>query len=547
MKKHRIWIIVGVILLALVALTAWASSQTPMVSRSSELWSRGRVIGQTPVKRRAALQTDSDGSAFLIWQNMGDQLELAHIGVDGEMLLTHVLPVGDGEAGDPQLRMADDGRLLLLWREGEYSHSTVRYVLLETDGALVGQPHTLSDPAIPVLDAPRLVTDAQGRHHVIWADDAGIQWAVLDDAGALLAGPTPLTASGRSPAVRVGDQGKLHLLWQQRLRVHVESLYYAVLDPEDTSGVVGEPEEIAQIILRTGQGLGEPVIGLTPETVYVLWVIRDFKYAASSGEYAFFPTKSPQQKQIGPLQLRQGRYPEGLYSLGGTQTPLLAALSESVPDPEVMGVVRSQIAVLTLGQEAQENIVTASAQASLKPTLVMDNHSNLHLAWLETTEFGVYRVVYASTAPEVMENYNALTLWDVLDAVFSNVFRFSTLIVALVAVLIMWAILPFLVLVIYHLVTSEETLHTTRSWGALIVALALEVALTFILPPRLGVEAAWPALRWVAPALSALAAALAMANVARRRKYMHLFVAYFLFTGINCLLQMVMYFLLERG
>ncbi|MEA3341343.1 MAG: hypothetical protein U9R15_15370 [Chloroflexota bacterium] len=543
MKRYRAWIVVGVILLALVALTAWASSQTPMVARSSETWSRGRVIGQTPVKRRAALQTAPDGSAFLVWRNMGDQLELAHVGVDGEVLLTRVLSVGDGEAGDPQLRMADDGRLFLLWREGEYPNSTVRYVLLETDSALVGQPHTLSDPAIPVLDAPRLVTDARGRHHVIWADDAGIQWTVLDGAGALLAGPTPLTTSGRSPAVRVDYQGKLHLLWQQRPRVHVESLYYAVLDPEDTSGAMSEPEEIAQIVLRTGQGLGEPVIGLTSETVYVFWVIRDFKYAASSGEYAFFPTQSPQQKQIGPLQLRQGRYPEGLYSLGGAQTPLVAALSESVPDPEVMGAVRSQIAVLTLGQEVQEDIVTASAQASLKPTLVMDDHSNLHLVWLETAEFGVYRVVYASTAPEVMENYNALTLWDVLDAVFSNVFRFSTLIVALVAVLIMWGILPFLVLVIYHLVTSEETLHTARSWGALIVALALEVALTFILPPRLGVEAAWPTLRWVAPALSALAAALMLANVARRRKYMHLFAAYFLFTGINCLLQMVIYFL----
>jgi len=226
-----------------------------------------------------------------------------------------------------------------------------------------------------------------------------------------------------------------------------------------------------------------------------------------------------------------------------TQTPLLVALSESVPDPEVIGAVRSQIVVIALGQGEGEDVVTASVQASLKPTLVVDDRANLHLAWLETTEFGVYRVVYASTAPAVMENYNALTIWDVLDTVFSNLFRFSTLIVALVAVLIMWAVLPFLVLVIYHLVTSEETLNTARSWGALIVALALEVALTFLQPPLFGVEADWPALRWVAPALAALGAALVMANVCRRRKYMHLFAAYFLFAGVNGLLQMVMYFL----
>lgn len=542
MKKYRTWIIVGIILLALAALTAWASSQTPMVPRSSETWSRGQVIGQTPVKRRVALQAAPDGSLFLVWQNMEHRLELAHVGADGELLLNHVLSVG--EAGDPQLRTVAGGRLLLLWREGEYPHSsTVRYVLLETDGALVGQPQTLSDPAIPVLDAPRLVADAEGRYHVIWADDAGIQWVMLDAEGVLLAGPTLLNTTGRSPAVRADDQGKLHLIWQQRQRARVESLYYIVLDPKDRSGAVGEAEEIAQIVLNTGQGLGEPVIGLTLETGYVFWVIRDFKYVTSSGEYAFFPLESPQQKQIEPLQLRQGRYPEGIYLLETTRTPLLAVLSESVPDPEVMGVVRTQIVLVALGREEQEDVVTASVQASLKPTLIVDDRANLHLAWLETAEFGMYRVVYASTAPAVMENYNALTIWDVLDAVFSNLFRFSTLIVALVAVLIMWAILPFLGLVVYHLVTSEETLNTARSWGALVVALALEVALTFLQPPRLGVEAAWPALRWAAPALAALGATLVIANVARRRKYMHLFAAYFLFTGVNSLLQMVMYFL----
>ena len=227
----------------------------------------------------------------------------------------------------------------------------------------------------------------------------------------------------------------------------------------------------------------------------------------------------------------------------GLQTPPLVALSEDVPDPEVAGVIRSQIAVIALGQGAREDIVTASAQASLEPTLVMDDRSNLHLAWLESSEFGVYGVVYATTAPETLKNYNALTLLDVLDTVFSNVFRLSTLIVALVAVLIIWAIIPFLVLVLYHLVTSEETLHTLRSRIALIVVLALEVMLTFVQPPRIGIGAAWPALRWVTPVVTAAVTTAMMVYILRRRKDAHLFGAYFMFTGINSLLQMVTYML----
>jgi len=549
-KRYGVWTIVGVTLLILIVLVAWASSQTPMIPRASEEWSRGQVIGQTPVKRQVALRAAQDGSLFLIWQNMGRGLELAHIGADGQVLQDYVLAVGGNEASDPRLQVGADGRLHLLWREGEHPHSTVRYVLLNADGTPVSQPQTLSDPAIPVLDAPCLVADAEGQQHVIWADAAGIQWTVLSAEGTPLAEPISLSAAGRSPAVQMDQRGHLHLVWQQEVRAHVEALYYAVLDAQ-AGRMVSGPEVIAQMVMRTGQGLEEPVIGLTSEMCYVFWVIQDFRYVASEGEYMAFPLGAPRSGQIEALQLREGRYPDGLYALAGaggsaaSQASLLAALSESVPDPQVADVVRSQIAVIALDREGvREQVVTASAQASLKPVLATDGRSNLHVAWLESTEFGRYRVVYASTAPEVLENYNTLMLWDVLDAVFSNVFKLSTLIVALVAVLIMWGVLPFLGLVLYHLFTSEETLITARSWGALIIVLGLEVALTFIQPPRLGVEATWAGWRWVAPAIAAAVAAFVVANIARRRKPMHLFAAYFVFTGIDALLQMLIYFLL---
>ena len=543
MKKYRVWIVVGAVLLALIVLVASASSQTPLVARASDMWSRGHVIGQTPVKRRVALRAAPDGSVFLIWPNMAGRLELAHVGTDGEVLLRRVLPVEAREARDPKLHIGASGRLHLLWREGDYPNSTLLHVLLEADGTPVSQPWTLSDPRTLILDAPCMVAGADGRYHVVWADEAGVQWAVLDAGGTLLVGPTALASTGRFPAARVDGQGRVHLIWQQRPRTGVESLYYGVLDPE--SGVLSGPEEVAQIVVRTGQGLGEPVIGLTPDMVYILWVVRDFQYVASSGEYISFPVGFPQQGRVESLRLRQGRYPDGMYAMEGVGTPLLVALDASVPDPEVADVVRSQIAVIALGQgEGEEQVVTASTQASVRPVLVADDRSNLHMAWLESTDFGEYRVVYASTAPGVMESYNALTLWDVVNAVFGSVFRLSTLVVALVAVLIMWGGLPFLVLVVYHLITSEETLNTVRSRGALVIALALEVTLTYIQPPRIGVQADWPALRWVAPAVAAVVAALVLLRFVRGRRYFHLFAAYFLFVGVNSVLQMLMYFLL---
>lgn len=180
----------------------------------------------------------------------------------------------------------------------------------------------------------------------------------------------------------------------------------------------------------------------------------------------------------------------------------------------------------------------------MKPVLIADDRSHLHLAWLETGGFGEYNVVYASTAPEVMENYNTLTLVDALNAAFNSVFRFSTVILSLISALATWAVVPLVGLAVYHVVTSEETLATMRSRAAIIMALAVEVALTFVLPPRIGMDITWPVLRWVLPVITATVTAVVTVSIVRRREDMHLFGAFFLFTVMNSLLQIILYLLL---
>jgi len=540
MKRRVFWIIVGMALLVLVALVVRKSVQSPMTPRASEAWSRGQVVGRMSVKRPVTLQPAPGGGVFLIWSNLDGQLELARIGVDGEMLLNRVLPVETKKARDPQLQVGLDGHLYLLWREQEGPRAGVCYALLEADGTPVGQPQPLSDPGSRVSDAPRLARGVDGRLHALWADDAGIYWVVLDDVGETVAGPILLIPEGSSPIVQMDDGGRLHLIWQYEVRGSHLDIYYAVLDPG--KGELGDPEEIAEVPIGGLLQFEGMALGLSPNTGYVFWSDYNMRFDRYSFQYAFFPLDVPQQKQVNSWKLKVGDGPLAIAPLDGQQSPLPVALSE-----RMMGSGRElelQIALITMGQDdAEEQVITASSQASMRPVLIADDRSYLHMAWLETGGFGEFRVVYASTAPEVMENYNALTFVDVLDATFNSVFRFSTLVVALVAVLIMWAVIPFLGLVIYHLVTNEETLHTVRSRVVLVVVLALEVALTFAQPPRIGVEASWPALRWAAPAVTAVVTAVMTACIVRRRKDMHLFAAYFLFVGVNSLLQLVLYFL----
>ncbi len=539
MKKYGRWIILGTVALVLLVLLGWASSRTPPVSRTSEEWSRGRVIGQTPVKRPVALRPAPGGGVFLVWPNRDDQLEMARVGADGEVLLDRVLPLEVLTARDPQLQVGVDGRLHVLWREQSQSGNMIRYALLDSGGMPLSQSR-LSGPTAGAMGPPRLAQGVDGRLHALWADEAGVYWVVLDGGGEVLEGPTLVVPEGVSPIVQADASGGLHLLWQQWVGGHVCRIRYATVDPE--TGELGDAEDFAEITLSGSLRLQGMTLSLGPDTGYALWSEYNNKFDRYRFGYVFFPLGAPQERQVGHWQLQQGDGPGAISSLDGQPSSPLVALSERIVGPR--GDFELQIALITVGREdVAERLVTSSSQASLEPTLIVDGDSHPHLAWLETAGFGDYGVLYASTSPGVMENYNALTLWDALDAAFSSVFQISTVLVAVIASLAAWAVVPLMGLVVYHVFTSEEMLDTGRSRVAIAVVLMVEVGLSFALPPRFGLDAAWPGLRWVAPVVAAAVAAVATAWFLRRKVDKHLFLMFFLFTAVNSVLQVVLYLL----
>ena len=578
MSKPIRRVILGVIALALLALLAWSYSYvSPMTPRASEEWSRGRVVGRTGLNRPVALQPAPGGGVFLVWPNVDGRLELARLAADGETTLQEPLAVGDGSSSAAQMELGEDGRLHLLWREGGEPHATVRYALVEPDGTPATEAQVLSDPSHWVVDPPRLVSGAGGQVHALWADEIGVQWAVLNAEGALLEGPRLLVPEGRAPDAQLDREGQLHLVW----RVLSGSNYivrYATFDPE--SGELSSSEDMAQIFRRTGQRIEGPVIGLDHDTGYVFWSMHDRRDATVVSEYAFFLLELPRQKRVVILRMEHGVNPSGVFPLRGQRTLLLVALSELVgPDWEA----EYQIAVAILGPQAMpeyevwglasgsggrrgflslagirvqegvqgmqgppaqewemEQIVTASTLASTRPVLAIDERSYLHLAWLEPGGFDQYRVVYASSAPEVEENFGALMLWDVVDPVFRHVFRLTLVFWAAGPLLVLWGLIPMGVLLVYHLVTGEEMLETTGSRLVLGLVVGLEVVLSMLFPPR-GLLSV-PFVRWTVPAVTAVVALLVTTAVVRRDRESSLFVAFFTFTAIHTLAQLVGYY-----
>ena len=540
MRMRIRWVLLAALILSLGAPLVWASSSdAPTLTPSaSEDWSRGRVMGMSSVKRRVAIQTVPDVGSAILWPNLDGRLELALVGIDGELLLDRVLPLAE-KAVDPQLRVGSDGRFHVLWRE-EGTPYSARYALLEPDGTSQGHLLILSDPERGVLDSPRLVIDAAGGAHALWTDDTGIRWAALSAEGEVVRRPSLLIPGGTSPQVQPDDTGRLHLVWQQEDDLNVLKIFYATLDPHEAR--IGQPQEIAEILTSGRLAVEDVSLGLSADRAYVLWSEYDRSFDRFIFRCVEFPLEDVGQREDRILQLRMGVGPEDLASLDGQQTPVAIAVSERVMASGDR--VESQVGVMNLdGAEPVEEIVTGSSQASLRAALTADESSDLHMVWLDSAGFRQYRVVYASTSPGVIEAYDVLLPEDAVNAVFNSLFRLSLVIVGAFPGLTAWALVPFLGLVAYHLVTSEETLETTRSQAALAVVIALEVILSFAVPLRIGLEGSWDGVRWLAPGVST-ALALLVTVVVRRRKDSQLFSTFLLFTVVNTVLQMSMYLLL---
>jgi hypothetical protein len=203
---------------------------------------------------------------------------------------------------------------------------------------------------------------------------------------------------------------------------------------------------------------------------------------------------------------------------------------------------KPQITLIVLSQpERPEEIITASRQASVQPNLVLDDAGHLHLTALEVAGTDRYRVIYASTAPKVLESYNAVTVYDVVDMVMSGLLQSSLFVLAVIPMLFLWVVVPMLCLVVYHWFSGAEELDRPGPRLALALILLLELGLTLAFP--LQVATSWPPFRWVGPIVTAAIAGGITWLLLRRKEENVLFLTFFAYTGLHVMLLWLAYFL----
>ena len=361
MKRWGYWIIVGAVLLAAVALIGWARAYIPLrTPRASEEWSRGRLLGVTPVNIRVDLQAAPDGGVFLSWVDLDDRLRVVRVGARGQVVADRAPASGAHVPREPHLLVGPEGEIHLIWRETGERRSLLTYARLDSAASVQVGPFPLS-LAGDEAQSPHLAFNRQGGVEVFWTGQAGIYWATLSAEGEMQGEPVLLVKDGGDVSVQMDHEGIFHLAWLQEIDQNVEVVYYASLNPEHKD--LSQPEEMTRLFLRVGQSVESLVIGLDTDIGYILWAIQDMKYVTSSAQYAFFPLEIPRQKKVRDLQLDAGGNPLSLWAAPGQYEKLLVALAETVMTPDGPGL---QIGVITLrGEQSSGDYVWAAVGTRL--------------------------------------------------------------------------------------------------------------------------------------------------------------------------------------
>lgn len=494
-------------LLLLIGVVLGGCAGPRATPRASPDWSKGWPVGMSSLNQPVAIQA-GEGVVYLTWVDGEHHLHWARLDEKGQVVADKSLDLPTHSSQKPGFLLDSGGKLHLFWIASKEEGQGLYYVQLDTSGEIISDSLLLSLPRMEVGYVASGFS-AQGQIELFWSQAAygspGIYNLTIDPES-LVASPNALIASqGVNPILQVDQEGTLHLSWFEEPTYGTRQVYYATFDPERRvlEGVAG----IAEVVLRGGQIMVGPVLGLDLKNGYIFWSIEQRGQAVGGDTfYATFPLGRPAESVVMELRVPPTDRPRYDPYAGEYAYHLLAsqegAVSTFLSRPWVVDGQRSELPValsinistrlgehfqiamivFSQGQLQGYQIVTATKMASLTPHIVADPRLGLHLAWIDTAGFDEYRVLYASTSPQVKEVLNRVALADVVDK-GGDLITALLLVVGFTPVLVAWLVLPLVWLVVFYALTGEGELTTLGAWVALGVAMFMQlVAMIYITP-----------------------------------------------------------------
>jgi hypothetical protein len=487
-------------------------------------WSRALPVGAGlyGTDSGAPLAVDAENKVHLVWavRPRAEEYDLHYVRLDalGRVEEEHDLNSGLYEPRRMQLLRDDEGliHVFLLAAPDRGDLSSLFHLVLGGDGRVISGPSLVSSGENPCYSYD-LTAGADGVIHLFWVEGKGVDsrllYSSLSPGLVTVASPELLATGVSNPVAGQGQDGMIHLLWEQPGETEDASkLKYAALTGEVTGPLSG----IELLDLPTGTRFFRmgPVMAVDHDYAYLVWTVEYrkelFAPAISEGWYAAFPLESPSSVRARPFSLPMDERPkyaphDSPYSYGYLVSSdgdtefgsdriegpsVLAAQDEAVVALSVTvmrGLTReNQIANVMFANGAMVGYQLAcnTPHWSRLPNLALDANGQLYLSWAEGLEPGPSDVYFASTSPLVRARVDHITSDDVVLALLNTVFSAASA-AAMIPFAVLWVIPPLIWLFVCHFFLGGSGVSGRRAYLALSIALLIYLGAKVYFTPAL--------------------------------------------------------------
>lgn len=488
----------GLLILAAIILSGCAETPERLWLKAPG-WSRAEHIGDTASGDAPLFALDPHGvAAFLAVGNQSGRYFPQAVAIDQK---GH--PVW--EQSFASIAMARPHAPSVYWAHNAFqlfwiSNKSLYHAELDpTSGDMTEAPQKLSQDHR--VKSYSVAVDKQGRVVVWFAGPRSTPGLYRLPADALTASPVLIDDAGITPTLRYDPSGTLHAVWARYPmgETGVTFLYSAT----DSDAVTLDD---AQVVLRTKSAMGSvftgPIMGLDATDVHLFWTV-EVRTGLAAGSvdtrYSYFPLGRPQEVSAATQLFIPADYhlpyqdwlDKGFHA--GKRSPLTPPLTSKITHlyansasvPELVTIQRELVAYTMRdtrfqtgalffrdGQPDSYQLFSFTGGDSTSPYITSDADGYLYAAWLERGAEEGFRIVYASTHPEMVSAQRKLSSQDYLSLLVQTLFGLLSGAI-LLPFSLMWIIAPVIMYAItFPLRRSDNEL---RSPGALI---SLGIAIT---------------------------------------------------------------------
>jgi len=571
--------------LALVILSlAWIMSgcqvgalKTPKVLPD---WSRGQQVGIAALNRPINMMPEDDYVHMILVAAESEALHYVRLDSSGAIQVSTDLEISGTHPSDPRLLLNVDGSLSVLWTDNPAIPRALFLARFSRSGQLLSGPTRLSTEGVRV-STYAVADNLDGSHDVFWANEipteGGVYHLRLSENGQVASANRLLIPNGAEPTLQVAADGMIHLAWVEERVLRANDIYYAVFDP--STGELGPRTRVSFYKTATGLVSYAPVLGLDKDTVYLFWALErrggGLVGAGNAETYAVsFPLDEPAFVEAVTIDIPRTARPKYDAAAGSLPYQQLASADAGWPTsllymPATLGGQHEELGVFLAAQVATRNqssrevvwVIFANGELkgyqlptklgnALRPTGVIDERGNVHLAWLNSAGFGRYEVYYASTSDVVKANLDRVTIQDRAMDFFGALWMLAPALGFFPPILLLWSFASLLWVIGFYFIKTEGGLDRRPAQIALVVAILLYLFSKLFLMPGVLFYAPFldrlpENLQFISvlgtPFLTLLAALGALWLYFRRTPYRSLFVAYVIFVLTDSFLSLIIY------